>query len=259
MRLGADQVKEVKAQRLLREFENIAFKEGESIDEFGMRISNLAAELKTMGETVEDSRVIKKFLRVVPSRFSPVVVSIEMFYDMKKMTVEELVGRLRAAEERLDDKVEHTVDKMARLMLAEEDWLEKHKHHFVQGPKDGGGGSSGGTSSGSHGGHGGRSGHHKGKAAAHSDGGGSGGGEQDCKRPEKEKKKEQKQPEVNVAIGGAEPGALMLATCDVDVVRRPTQTMHLSEKVTPVLVLEGVWVLDTGASNHMTGTRSALT
>jgi hypothetical protein len=67
MRLGADQVKEVKAQRLLREFENIAFKDGESIDEFSMRISNLAAELKTMGETVEDSRVIKKFLRVVPS------------------------------------------------------------------------------------------------------------------------------------------------------------------------------------------------
>jgi hypothetical protein len=121
---------------LLCEFENIAFKDGESIDEFGMRISNLAAKLKTMGETVEDScvikkflrvvpsrfspvvvsiemfcdmkkmtvedsRVIKKFLRVVPSRFSPVVVSIEMFCDMKKMTVEELVGRLRAAEERL--------------------------------------------------------------------------------------------------------------------------------------------------------------
>jgi hypothetical protein len=86
-----------------------------------MRISNLTAELKTMGETVEDSRVIKKFLRVVPSRFSPIVVSIEMFCDTKKMTVEELVGRLRAVEERLDDKVEQIVDKVGRLMLAKED------------------------------------------------------------------------------------------------------------------------------------------
>ena len=113
------------------EFKNIAFKEGESIDEFGMRISNLATELKTMGEIVEDSHVIKKFMRMVPSRFSPVVVSIKMFCDMKKMTVEELVGRLRAVEERLNDKVEHTVNKMGRLMLGEEDWLEKHKHRFI--------------------------------------------------------------------------------------------------------------------------------
>jgi hypothetical protein len=86
LRLGADQVKEVKAQRLLREFENVAFKDGETIDEFGMRISNLAAELRTMGETVEDVRIIKKFLHVVPSRFSPVVVSIEMFCDLKNVS-----------------------------------------------------------------------------------------------------------------------------------------------------------------------------
>jgi hypothetical protein len=67
-----------------------------------------------------------------------------MFCDAKTMTVEELVGRLRAAEERLEDKVEQIVDKAGRLLLTEEDWLEKHKHRFQQGPKDGGSGSSGG-------------------------------------------------------------------------------------------------------------------
>jgi hypothetical protein len=106
MRLGADQVKEVHAQTLMREFENIAFKPGESIDEFGMRISNMAAELRTLGEDVQEPRVIKKFLRVVPARLAPVVVSIEMFCNTMTMTVEDLVGQLRAAEERLDDKVE---------------------------------------------------------------------------------------------------------------------------------------------------------
>jgi len=39
MRIGADRVKEVNAERLLEEFKNIAFKEGEPIDEFGMRIT----------------------------------------------------------------------------------------------------------------------------------------------------------------------------------------------------------------------------
>ena len=133
MRLGADRVKDVNAQRLLKEFENIGFKEGETIDDFGMRITNLVANLKVLGETIKDTRIVKKFLRVAPPRFNQVVVSIEMFCDLKTMTIEELVGRLRAAEERFDDKVEQIVDKTGRLLLAEEDWLEKHKHRFQAG------------------------------------------------------------------------------------------------------------------------------
>lgn len=59
-----------------------------------------------------------------------VVVSIEMFCDLKVLTVEELVGRLRAAEDRMEEKVGHIVNKAGRLLLAEEDWLAKHKHRF---------------------------------------------------------------------------------------------------------------------------------
>ena len=86
MRLRVDRVKDVNAQKLLKEFENIGFKEGESIDDFGMRITNLVTNLKTLEETVDDTRVVKKFLHVVPPRFTQVVVSIEMFCDLKKMT-----------------------------------------------------------------------------------------------------------------------------------------------------------------------------
>jgi hypothetical protein len=242
-----------------------------------MRISNLAVELTIMGETVEDSRVVKKFLRVIPSRFNPVVDSIEMFCDLEKMTMEELVGWLCVVEKWLDDKVEQIIDKAGRLMLAEDDWLEKHMHHFYQGPKDGGG-SSGGGSSDDHGGY------HKGKAVVWPNGNSSGQvkltsegtprqkkrcrncniyghWDQDCKRPKKEKKKAVKQQEANVAVGDrGRGGLLMLAECDViDLDDRALQTVHLSEKITPIDVPDGVWVLDTGASNHMTGTRSALT
>jgi hypothetical protein len=66
MRVGADWVKEISVQKLLKEFETIEFKEGESVEDFGMRITNLVATLKTLGETVDDSRVVKKFLRVLP-------------------------------------------------------------------------------------------------------------------------------------------------------------------------------------------------
>jgi hypothetical protein len=104
---------------------------------------------------VEDVRVVKKFLRVVPARFTQVVVTIEMFCDLKQLSVDELVGRLRAAEERFDDKVEHLVDKTGRLLIAEDDWLEKNKHHLRSSYKDSGGDTSASSS--------------KGKSSAHRD------------------------------------------------------------------------------------------
>jgi hypothetical protein len=79
MRLGAERVKEVNAQKLLAEFESISFKSGETIDDFAVRIAKLATDLKGLGEeSVTDTRVVKKFLRVVPPRYNQVAVTMEM-------------------------------------------------------------------------------------------------------------------------------------------------------------------------------------
>ena len=112
MRLGADRVKEVNAQKLLAEFEAISFKSGETIEDFAVRIGKLATDLKGLGETsVDDTRVVKKFLRVVPPRYNQVAITIEMFCDLKTLSVEELVGRLRAAEDRFEPSVEEVMNK----------------------------------------------------------------------------------------------------------------------------------------------------
>ncbi|XP_066351427.1 uncharacterized protein [Miscanthus floridulus] len=247
MRLGADRVKDVNAQKLLQEFENIKFKDGETIDDFGMRITNLISNLKSLGETMEDTRVVKKFLRVVPAHGGA-------------------RGRLRAAEERFDDKIDNITDKAGRLLLAEEDWLEKNQHRLCTAQKEGDG--SGGSTQAKNK-----------QPAACPEGGGAGGVKltsmgmprrkgwcrncgiyghwaEDCKRPPKKDKKKEGQPaEVNMAVGH-ETGTLMLAMCDV--VHGSHQFVHLMKKVIPVDVPNNVWVLDIGASNHMTGTRSAL-
>jgi hypothetical protein len=267
MRLGADRVKEVNAKKLLQEFENIKFKDGESVEDFGMRITNLVGNLRALGEIVEDVRVVKKFLCMVPARFTQVVVTIEMFCDLKQLSVDELVGRLRAAEDRFDDKIEHLVDKTGCLLLAEVQWLEKHKHRLRGSHHDGGGNS--GVS------------FPKTKMSSRHEGSNSGQVKltyegtprrkgrcrncgiyghwaEDCKRPKKGRKKEVPALEANVAVGGADhPGALMLATCDV--VHRHDQHVHLSQGTTPISMSDDMWVLDTGASNHMTGSRSTLT
>jgi hypothetical protein len=70
MHVGADRVKEANAQRLLKEFENISFKDGEMVDNFAMRITSSAENLRMLGETVDDSRVVKKMLPVLPQCYS---------------------------------------------------------------------------------------------------------------------------------------------------------------------------------------------
>jgi len=270
MRIGADRVKEVTAQNLLTEFENIKFKEGESVEDFGMRITNLVANLRSLGENVEDSRVVKKFLRVAPSRFSQVIVSIEMFCDVKNLSVDDLMGRLRVAEERMEEKVEQITDKAGWLLLAEEDWLEKHRHRFHSNQKEGG--SSGGSQG-------------KGKAPSRVDASGSaktgtvkltsegtprrkgrcrncgiyGHWAEDCKRPKKQKK-EEKREEANIAVAGADHNPALLLAVASGVSQPSSEVVHLSEKkVIPVACPEGVWVLDIGSNNHMIGSRAALT
>jgi hypothetical protein len=132
MRLGAERVKEVNAQKLLTEFEAISFKPGEAIDDFAVRISKLATDLKGLGEkSVDDTRVVKKFLRVVPHKYNQVAVTIEMFCDLKTLTIKELVGRLRAAEDRFEPTVEQVTDKAGRLLLTEEEWASKNKSRMV--------------------------------------------------------------------------------------------------------------------------------
>jgi len=118
MRLGADRVKEVNAQKLMAEFETIAFKLGEAVDDFAVRITKLVTELRGLGEeSITDTRLVKKFLRVVPAKYGQVTVAIEMFKDMKTLTIEELVSHLRVVEERSEPLVDQITDKVPKLLL----------------------------------------------------------------------------------------------------------------------------------------------
>jgi hypothetical protein len=129
MRVGADRIKEANAQRLLKEFENIKFKDSETVDEFALRIGALAADLRMSGESIDDARVVKKMLRVLPQSYAQIAISIETLLDLKTLTIEELVGRLKMAEDRLG--IEAITDKAGKLLLTEEDWVSRNRHRLL--------------------------------------------------------------------------------------------------------------------------------
>jgi hypothetical protein len=271
MRVGAERVKEANAQRLLKEFENIAFCDGESVDDFTMRINALAADLRTSREAIEDTRVVKKMLRVLPQRYAQITILI-------KTLLEELVDRLWMAEDRIEVKT--ITDKAGWLLLMEEDWVSRNRHRLLsESSSSSGGEKKSGYSPGKskNGGHGDKK---DSLVKLTSEGtprrkgrcrncGIYGHWREDCKRPPKKERKE----EAHVARAEQENPSLLLATVamvrvhrasfDVESVgvRMTHQVVHLNEKkVFPADYDEdkNVWVLDTGASNHMTGRCEAL-
>jgi hypothetical protein len=99
MRVGDDHVKAANVERLMKAFETVTFYDSESVDEFVMRVNDIVSGLRELGEKIEDSCVVRKILRVLPRKMRHVAVSIQMLCDLNTMSVEELLGRLRVAEE----------------------------------------------------------------------------------------------------------------------------------------------------------------
>jgi hypothetical protein len=54
LRIGSEAVWNARAQRLRTEFKSIRFKEGESVDDFTMRLGSLVAVLDTLEEVIKE-------------------------------------------------------------------------------------------------------------------------------------------------------------------------------------------------------------
>ena len=99
LRVGDERVRKAKAQVRHREFEQMRFKDGELIEEFALRLMTPVNDLKTLGDPIDEHRVVRKFLHAVPHKYRQMATSIEALLNLKTMSTEELSGRLLAVEE----------------------------------------------------------------------------------------------------------------------------------------------------------------
>jgi hypothetical protein len=67
-----------------------------------------------------------------------------MFCNLKELTLEELVGQLRVAEDRFEPSLEQVTEKAGKLLLTEEEWVARNKSRMTyqtsSSGKNGGGG-----------------------------------------------------------------------------------------------------------------------
>ncbi|CAO2038680.1 unnamed protein product [Urochloa humidicola] len=154
-RVGSDQVQKTEAQRLLRQFGNIRFNDGEGVDDFTLRLQKIIAALETVGETIPPRRMVEKLLRVVPKLLRLVAVAIQVTADLATLSLEDARGRLRAVQEaEAEDDGPPPPGADGRLYLTEEQWqVRRHERRDKERARSGGvrhgeGGKKGGRNSG---------------------------------------------------------------------------------------------------------------
>ncbi|CAA7392031.1 unnamed protein product [Spirodela intermedia] len=329
LRIGNDRVKKTSAQNLRRQFDSATFKERKfslflllcfscdsvSVEDYALRLNSMASTLTTLGDKVEETQVVEKIIRSVPQRFRQIMVAITMLLDVSTLTVADLTGRLKAAEDAFE-KPPSAMHHDGKLYLTEEEWDARRRKRDAE--KTGGGGSSSVTHRGGHGpGRGRGRGSDKGSSSGGLTGNSGRPSGDECRRCGKlghwarECRSKPKKEQAHVVQDEEEASLLLVkSTTAISTAPPPTSTpprfaatpqaedrlrrasppppgakwvpvnggaakeekkpgaqtqIHLrEEKVFAHLEEEELrdeeaWVVDTGATNHMSGSRTAFT
>jgi hypothetical protein len=125
MRIGDERIKKTSAQRVRREYELLALRDGEGVEDFALRLTSLVNQLATLGDPEPPHKVVRKYLRIARTRYKQLVVSIETLLDVDTLSVEEITGRLLASDD--DPEPPPPNQSGGKLYLTEEQWLERYK------------------------------------------------------------------------------------------------------------------------------------
>ncbi|XP_074362800.1 uncharacterized protein LOC141703096, partial [Apium graveolens] len=250
---GAEKVKKARIQTLKSEFEALSMGDDETIDDFHMKINRIVTNIRALGEELSEAYTVKKFLRAVPAKFLHITSTLEQFGDLETMTMEEVVGSLKAYEERVKGKTE---TKESNLLLTEAEWAKREKNEgkllltreeWLRRNKEG---SSGVRS---------RGGRDKSSVKCYNCGI-YGHIAVDCRKPKKNKDFRQ---EANTEIEDDEPALLLAKSV------KEEQKVLFTDKSTFMKSMlsrnetktgdSNLWYLDNGASNHMTGFKGKFT
>ena len=119
MHMGADRVKEARLQTLMSDFERLKMKDTDTIDDFVGKISEIASKSSSLGENIEESKLVRKFPSSLPrKKYIHIVASLEKVLDLKTISFEDNIGCLKAYEERVGEDEEDKQETQSKLLYS---------------------------------------------------------------------------------------------------------------------------------------------
>jgi hypothetical protein len=89
------------------------------VEAFALWLTDIVVQLAMLCDLEPPEKVVEKYLRITRSRYKQLVVSIETLLDVSTLTVEDIIGRLKSAEDE-DDMPPSSIG--GKLYLTEEQW-----------------------------------------------------------------------------------------------------------------------------------------
>ncbi|KAK1660307.1 hypothetical protein QYE76_048469 [Lolium multiflorum] len=123
---GHARVREAHLQTLTKSYEDLKMEESETVDQFAARFVTLINAIRGYGEKLDEVKNVRRFLRAAPARHMQIVTSIEQCLDLNTLTVEDLVGRFKAHDERIRLSFDDP-EQSEHLMLTKQQWMTLSK------------------------------------------------------------------------------------------------------------------------------------
>lgn len=136
---GDDKVKLIKLQSLRRKFELMQMEDDQKISEYISKLINLVNQMKACSEAITDQQIVEKIMRTISSRFDFIVVAIHESKDVKTLKIEELQSSLEAHELMVSERSnERSIQQALQVQTIKKD--DYDRKNFKKGKKNSKGG-----------------------------------------------------------------------------------------------------------------------
>jgi hypothetical protein len=122
-RIGSARARKTMLQAFRKEWENLAFKPGEDVDGFALRLNTLQQKMVQFGDdTYSEERAVEKLFRCIPEKYKQIACSIESLLDLSTMSIEEAIGRLKVVYGDEPQPLSRPITVGGKLHLTREQW-----------------------------------------------------------------------------------------------------------------------------------------
>jgi hypothetical protein len=94
------------------------FDDGETIEDYVLRLSGMVAHIAMLGEEVKDGEIVAKMLRSLLPHFKQITIAIKTLLDVSTMSIADLTGLLKEAFE----KAPTSLQQNGKLYHTEVEW-----------------------------------------------------------------------------------------------------------------------------------------